>query len=513
VAIINIKIPILLGNLVNILAHVQGEFSDYLEAVRVPSLHLFVSYLLQGLLTAVYIWMLSRVGERMALRLRCHLFDSLVKQDISFFDQYRTGELISRLTGDVQDFKSAFKICIIQGLRSVTQTIGCVVSLYSISPHLTMLMIGTLPVLVLVGSAVGRILRQISRTAQEQVAKGTAVATEALGNIRTVRAFAMEDCEIRAYDREVELSRQLSEQLGLGIGIFQGMVRIGVNGAMLLVLFAGGLEVSSGRLTPGGLMSFLVSVQMVQRSLEAMSLLVGQAVRGASAGARVFEYIALQPTIPLSSGIIIPNENLAGKVEFKNVTFTYPNRPGQVVLKNFNLSIPSGKTVALCGLSGEGKSTVAALLERFYDIDNGSVLVDDKDICDLDLKWLRGQVVGFINQEPILFATSVIENIRYGKPDALDEEVIAAAVAAHADQFIRDFPQGYDTILGERGVTISGGQKQRIAIARALLKDPKILILDEATSSLDAESEAAVQATLDEICQNQIDISMCLVTF
>ncbi|XP_062517045.1 mitochondrial potassium channel ATP-binding subunit-like isoform X2 [Corticium candelabrum] len=500
-AVVNIKIPILLGKLVNILAHTHGDFREYFETVRVPSLYLIASYLLQSCLTIVYIWMLSRVGERMAMRLRCRLFDAIVKQDISFFDQHRTGELISRLTSDVQDFKSSFKICISQGLRSVTQTIGCFLSLYFISPRLTLMLVGTLPVIVLVGSGIGKVLRQISQKAQDQVAKGAAAATEALGSIRTVRAFAMEDAEIKAYHDEVQKSKELGEKLGFGIAIFQGLARIAVNGVTLLVLFAGGTEVAAGRLTPGDLMSFLVSTQMLQRSLELISLLYGQAVQGTSAGGRVFRFIFLEPTIPVQGGLSL--DKVDGNVEFKHVTFSYPNRPGQVVLQDFCLSIPAGKTVALCGPSGAGKSTVAALLERYYDLDEGLVLLDGRDIQHLDPRWLRGHIVGFINQEPVLFATSVMENIRYGKPDASDDEVIQAAKTANCDQFIRDFPQGYDTVVGERGLTVSGGQKQRIAIARALLKDPKILILDEATSALDAESEGTVQAALDTACKDR----------
>lgn len=207
----------------------------------------------------------------------------------------------------------------------------------------------------------------------------------------------------------------------------------------------------------------------------------------------------MEPTIPLHGGDKIPFHSLFGQVEFRNVHFSYPTRREQQVLNDFNLTLPAGKVVALVGSSGGGKSTVAALLERFYDVDGGSVTIDGRDIRSLDPTWLRGRAIGYINQEPILFATSIMENIRYGRPGATDQECIEAARLANADDFIRKFPNAYGTVVGERGVTISGGQKQRIAIARALLKNPSILILDEATSALDAESERLVQEALEKV--------------
>lgn len=244
-------------------------------------------------------------------------------------------------------------------------------------------------------------------------------------------------------------------------------------------------------------MSFLVASQTVQRSMASLSVLFGQVVRGLSAGARVFEYMALSPVIPLTGGYCIPNKDIRGSITFQNVTFSYPCRPGFNVLKDFTLKLPSGKIVALVGQSGGGKTTVASLLERFYDPEAGSVTLDGHDLRTLNPSWLRGQVIGFISQEPVLFATTIMENIRFGKLDASDEEVYTAAREANAHEFISSFPDGYSTVVGERGTTLSGGQKQRLAIARALIKQPTVLILDEATSALDAESERVVQEALD----------------
>uniref|UniRef100_A0A8C3GLZ4 Mitochondrial potassium channel ATP-binding subunit n=1 Tax=Cairina moschata TaxID=8855 RepID=A0A8C3GLZ4_CAIMO len=451
----------------------------------------------QGLLTFGYIALLSRVGEQVAASMRKALFISLLRQDVAFYDANRTGQLVNRLTADVQEFKSSFKLIISQGLRSSTQAAGCIVSLYLLSPKLTGLLLLVMPTLVGAGALVGSFLRSLSRRAQEQVAKATGVADEVLGNVRTVRAFAMEDQQAGLYCAEAERSSQLSQRLGLGIAAFQGLSNLALNGIVLGTIFVGGSLMAGNELSPGDLMSFLVASQTVQRSMANISILFGQVVRGLSAGARVLEFMTLEPKVPLRGGASIPSHSLLGHVAFNHVSFSYPMRPGHPVLRDFSLSLPPGKTVAIVGPSGGGKSTVAALLERFYEPTQGSITLDGHDISSLDPSWLRGQVIGFISQDPVLFGTTIMENIRFGKPGASDEEVYAAARLANADDFIRSFPEGYGTVVGERGTALSGGQRQRIAIARALLKDPAVLVLDEATSALDAESERVVQAALD----------------
>lgn len=500
VAIINIKLPLLLGELVNsisLLIRDAQRNADVFSTLYNPCKKLVWNYILQSLLTVAYITALSSFGERLATRMRIKLFKSLMEQDTAFFDVHKTGEIINRLTSDIQDFKSSFKQVISQGLRSVTQIIGCGVTLYSLSPKLTFLMGLVLPGVILIGTGLGSFLRHISHKAQEQVSLAMAVADEAIGNIRTVRAFAMESKEVGWYSDEVKKSQFLNELLGAGIGSFQGLANFAVNGIVLVVLYTGAALMSNQELRPGDMMSYLVATQTVQKSLGTISVLFGQIVRGMSAGARVFEYMELKPTMPLSGGKKIAE--IKGDISLQNVKFSYPSRPDQVVLDNFSLNIGAGKMIALCGASGSGKSTIAALIERFYDVDSGNITVDGVQIKDLDPSWLRGTLIGYINQEPTLFAATVMENIRYGSTDATDQQVYEAAKQANADRFIREFPQGYDTVIGERGATVSGGQKQRIAIARALLKNPKILILDEATSALDAESERIVQEALDKL--------------
>lgn len=507
VALANIQVPMLLGEVVNVLARYSQEGAregkNYLEEVYTPSMKLVKYYITQAFFTFSYITFLTRMGEGLADDLRQQLFNNLLKQDMSFFDKHKTGELVNRLSGDVQDFKSSFKMCMSQGLRSVTQIIGCGTSLYFISPKMAGMTAVVIPIIIGIGTALGSLLRSLSRRAQHQLAKATGVADECLSNMRTVRAFAMEDEEQKLFSREVAKSRQVNENLGFGIGIFQAGSNLFLNGVVMATLYAGGSLLATNQLKAGDLMSFLVAAQTIQRSLGQLSVLFGYYVRGISAGARVFEYVKLEASIPVKGGKKIPYHTLMGNIEFNNVTFAYPTRSDQVVLKNFSLRIPAGRVVALVGASGGGKSTVAQLIERFYDVNSGQISIDGVDIRSLDPAWLRSNVIGFINQEPVLFATSILENIRYGRPDAADSEVIEAAKMANAHDFITAFPDGYDTIVGERGVTVSGGQKQRIAIARALLKNPRILVLDEATSALDAESEAIVQSALEQCIQGR----------
>ncbi|XP_069937664.1 mitochondrial potassium channel ATP-binding subunit isoform X3 [Cherax quadricarinatus] len=460
VALANVHIPLLLGDVVNVVAkftrETENEGRSYMQEIYVPSVKLIKYCVAQAIFTFSYITFLTRMGERMADSLRQQLFTALLEQDIAFYDQHKTGELVNRLTADVQDFKSSFKMCISQGLRSITQ-----------------------------------------------VGRATGVADECLSNMRTVRAFAMEDAERDLFAREVEKSRQLNERLGFGIGFFQAGSNLFLNGIVIGTLYAGGKLMSTNQMKPGDLMSFLAACQTIQRSLAQLGILFGTYVRGISAGARVFEFIKLEQTIPIRGGKKIPYHSLMGNIEFRNVSFAYPTRCDQEVLHDFSLHIPAGKVVALVGVSGGGKSTVAQLLERFYDVKSGSIMLDGVDLRTLDPSWLRGRVIGFINQEPVLFATSIMENIRYGYPEATDAEVIAAAKTANAHEFVESFPRGYNTVVGERGVTVSGGQKQRIAIARALLKNPRILVLDEATSALDAESEGVVQAALENCIEGR----------
>lgn len=333
---------------------------------------------------------------------------------------------------------------------------------------------------------------------------------------------------MQLFEQETNEAARLAENLGYGIAIFQGLTNFFLNTLVLSTLFMGGHLMSTESLTPGALMAFLVASQGVQRSLSQGSVLLGTMIRGMSAGSRVFEYLALQPKVELLRGYIIPQERLHGEIRFENVSFAYPMRPDQVrererekgekcaehtdylfllpvqlVLKDFSLTLRPGQTVALVGASGSGKSTIAALLERFYEPSAGNIKLDGYKLSDISPYWLRANVLGFIEQQPVLFGTSILENVRYGKPDATQDDVHDASRLAQSHEFVSNLPEGYATHVGERGTQLSGGQRQRIAIARALVKNPRVLILDEATSALDATSESEVQKALDTAVQNR----------
>uniref|UniRef100_A0A1I7YJ42 Mitochondrial potassium channel ATP-binding subunit n=1 Tax=Steinernema glaseri TaxID=37863 RepID=A0A1I7YJ42_9BILA len=499
-AAVNIQLPIALGQLVNVIAgYLAKDCASNFSLVELKpvAFQLMGLYAVQAILTAAYITFLSVLGERMAQDLRMQLFDRLLHQDMSFYDSQRTGELNARLSSDVQEFKSCFKLTVSQGLRTFAQTGGCIGSLLMISPKMTLLTVTVLPVVIGFGALLGSLLRKLSKHAQSQNAVASAVSDEAFSNIRTVKAFAMEDAEHTLFSREVEKTRVLNERLGLYIGLFQGATNFFLNGVILSVLYGGTFLIVNNEMTPGGLMSFLVTAQTIQKSLSQLSVVFGHAVKGWTAGARVFEFINLVPDITNGGSHRIPFHSLWGEIRFNDVTFSYPTRPGHVVFDGLDIVFRPGCITALCGPSGGGKSTIAALIERFYEPTSGSITLDGRDLSTLDLQWLRRHTIGIISQEPVLFGTTIAENIRYGKINATDEEVREAAKLANADDFISNFPHGYNTVVGERGVTLSGGQKQRIAIARALLKNPPILILDEATSALDSESERVVKEALD----------------
>ncbi|EFA77764.1 ABC transporter B family protein [Heterostelium album PN500] len=332
--------------------------------------------------------------------------------------------------------------------------------------------------------------------AQQANAQTTAMAQEALGNIRTVVAFASQDTESSRFAQRSQESLDLATDAGVQIGIFQGVTSLALNAVSLLVYWYGGTLVSAGTITSGQLTSFILHTMSMQNSFSQLSILFTQLSNASGGMSRVTELLNRSTLIPRRPGLRL--SHIKGRIEFVNVGFRYPSREHVQVLNKFNLTVKPGQVVALAGQSGGGKSTVAALLERFYEANEGEILVDGVPITQLSADWLRNHI-GIVNQEPALFATSILDNLRYGKPDATVEEIEEACRQANAHHFISSFPNGYSTMVGEKGVQLSGGQKQRIAIARAILKNPRILILDEATSALDSESEGLVQDALTRL--------------
>ncbi len=457
-------------------------------------------FVIQGVAIALRYYLFQTAGERAVTRLRDQLYRSILSQEIAFFDQRRTGELTSRLSSDTTLLQSAVSANISMGLRNLVQGIGGITLLVATSPRLTLLMLSVVPAVALGAVAYGRKVRKLSREVQDALATSTEVAEESISGIRTVRSFDAEETEMRRYSGAVELSYQLGRKRAMAGASFMGGASFAAYAAATLVLWYGGKLAMNGEMSVGQLVQFLIYSLIVAFSLGAVSDLWAELMKASGAAERVFELIERQPVIATRGGLV--PATIEGRVELQGVRFSYPSRPDLRVLDGLSLNLSSGEVVALVGPSGAGKSTIAAMLARMYDPDQGTIRLDGRDLREVDPGWLRRHV-GAVSQEPILFSSSIEENIRYGRPDATFAEVEAAAKAANAHEFIARFPEGYRTAVGERGVQLSGGQKQRVAIARAMLKDPKILILDEATSALDAESEHLVQEALERLMKGR----------
>jgi len=445
-------------------------------------------------------YLFSTAGERIVADLREQLYKSLLDQEIAFFDERRTGELTSRLGSDTATIQSAVSANVSMGLRNLAQGLGGIGFLLFTSPVLTGLMLLVVPAIAVGAVLYGRRIRKLSREVQDALAESGEVAEEALSGIRTVRSFAAEPAETARYSAKVQRSFELAKTRSAASAVFIAAASFGGYAAIALVFWYGGHLVVKGSMTVGGLTSFLVYTLIVAFSLGALADLWADFMRALGAAERVFELIDRKPIMPASGGMQLPK--VRGDVRLDRVRFAYPTRKELQVLDGVELQLKPGELVAVVGPSGAGKSTLAALVGRLYDPDHGRVLLDGWDVRELDPAWLRQQI-GVVAQEPILFSTTIAENIRYGRPSATLQEVESAARTANAHTFTESFPQGYQTMVGERGVQLSGGQKQRVAIARAVLKDPRILVLDEATSALDAESEHLVKEALERLMKGR----------
>ena len=491
---LSLSYPLIIGHLVD--GIVEGEGRAGLDRW---ALFLVLVFAGMGVATTIRAYLFTVAGERVVARLRKDLYGALIHQEIGFFDGQRTGELTNRLASDTTVIQKAVTVNISMALRFLVQVLGAVAILFWISWQLTLVMLAVVPIVAAGAGIYGRFIRRLSREVQDALAESTAVAEETLAGVRTVRAFAREALEQQRYGDAVERSFQLARRRAWLGASFQGLVSFAGYGSIAAVLWYGGLLLSEGRMSFGELTSFLLYTFTVAFAIGALSGLWEDFAKALGASERVFELMDRRSRV--SGGSERPAQ-VEGQVRFRQVAFAYPTRPDQPVLAGADIALDPGEAVAVVGPSGAGKSTVAALLSRFYDPQGGAILLDERPLTSLDPDWLREQV-GVVSQEPILFATTIAENIRYGLPGASDLEVRAAAQTANAHDFVSQFSEGYRTLVGERGVRLSGGQKQRVAIARAVLKDPRVLILDEATSALDAESEHLVKEALERLMQDR----------
>ncbi|MBE2252620.1 MAG: ATP-binding cassette domain-containing protein [Myxococcus sp.] len=457
-------------------------------------------FLVTAIASALRFFIFSRAGERIVSRLRTDLYASLLSQETAFFDGQKTGELSSRLSSDASVLQTTVTANISMVLRNVVQAVGSVTMLMLTSSKLTLMMLAVVPPVALGAVWYGRRVRKLSKESQDALAKASEVAVESLAGIRTVRSFAAEKKELARYGEAIDNSLQLAfRRIKLSSSFF-GVASFLAFSSGAFVFWYGARMVANAELSAGALLTFLMYTMQLAFGMSALAELWTDVQRASGAAERVFELLHRTPAITPAGGATL--EGLKGAVRFEHVKFAYPARPDSLVLDDFSLSLDPGEVVALVGPSGAGKSTIASLLYRLYDPKAGRVLLDGVAYDTLDPLWLRRQI-GVVAQEPLLFSTSILENIRYGRPEATIAEVEHAATLANAHTFISTFPEGYHTLVGERGVQLSGGQKQRVAIARAILKNPRILILDEATSALDAESEHLVQEALERLMQGR----------
>ncbi|XP_072103930.1 ABC transporter B family member 1-like isoform X1 [Mobula birostris] len=443
-------------------------------------------------------------GHRLVARLRKRLFGSIIKQEIAFFDENRTGELTNRLSSDTQIIQNTLTVNLSMLLRYTLQIIGSIVLMFVVSPALTGVLLASVPVVAIGGVLYGEFVKRLRKKFQDELAAVGSTAEETISNIRTVRTYCSEKKSEELYGKGIDKSYQIGKNLALAEGSFSGLVLTVLQGAIVLVLWYGAKLVYDGRhgksgISFGTLASFMVYSMNVAMAFGMLASLYGDFMQAVGASIRIFELLDRKPKIPCMGGSRL--DSLEGRLEFQKVSFTYPTRQAFQVLKEMTFEIEPGNMVALVGPSGGGKSTIVNLIERFYDPDSGRILLGKCDLQTLDPQWFR-QKISVVSQEPTLFATSIKKNITYGR-EANMEEVIDAAKKANAHDFILSFENGYETIVGERGIRLSGGQKQRIAIARALIMDPVLLLLDEATSALDAESEHLVQEAIDRVMQER----------
>jgi ATP-binding cassette subfamily B protein len=466
------------------------------ETINTAALFMAAIFAVQAVAVAMRYYLFTIAGERIVTRLRETVYRSIIEQEIGFFDARKTGELTSRLTADATVMQNTVSVNLSMGLRNAVLVVGGLVLLVVSSPRLTVLMLVLVPPVALGAVVVGRRLSKLAKKAQDALARANEAAEETIAGIRTVRSFSREEAEGERYRDRIWESFLVSRRRVRVVAVFIGVMTLAAFGSVSAVLWFGGRMVMAGDLTVGELASFILYTLIVAMSMSALADLWSDFARARGASQRVFELLDREPLVDAGGSEKL--DEVDGEVEFRGVSFAYPVRPEVKVLDEVSVLLEPGRVVALVGPSGAGKSTIAALLLRLYDPSGGVIRLDGLDLRSVDARWLRTQI-GTVAQEPILFSTAVSANIRYGRPEATDEEVEAAALAANAHDFILELPEGYATEVGERGVRLSGGQKQRVAIARALLKDPPILILDEATSSLDAESEGLVQDALERL--------------
>jgi subfamily B ATP-binding cassette protein MsbA len=496
-AILGLVFPWILQNLVDAVFVQNNQ-----QLLNQITLILIVTFLIRSVFYYFQVYFLSYVGERIVVDLRTQVYEHLHLMSLGFYSERRVGELVSRLTSDVTIVRSALTNNVATVLSQSLTFIGSFVLMLVLNFTLTMYILLVTPIIIGLGAVFGARLRRLSTDVQDELADSTAMAEEALSSVRVVKSFTREPYEVGKYDDQVDRTfRVVMKQTRLRAA-FGPLVSFFGFAAITGVLWVGGKEVLSGRLTAGALIAFLVYGINIAASLGSFTSLYTQLQEAAGATRRLFDILDTQPDIR-DMPQALELSRISGNIRFEDVSFAYEG--SDRVLYRINLNIQPGEVLALVGPSGAGKTTLFNLIPRFYDPTQGQIFLDGIDLAGIQLKSLRGQI-GLVPQETQLFSATIRENILYGRLNATEDEIFAAAEAANASEFIDRLPDDYDTQVGEKGIKLSGGQRQRIAIARAILRDPRILLLDEATSSLDSESEGLVQEALTRLMEGRTTI-------
>ncbi|AFM05003.1 ABC-type multidrug transport system, ATPase and permease component [Bernardetia litoralis DSM 6794] len=500
-SIILLAFPELTGKLIDV---ATGKQSFLLDSINQIAFALVGIIIIQVVFSFLRVYLFAQVSEHSMADIRKELYQKYLSLPMSFYDKHRSGELMSRITADVALLQDTFSVTLAEFFRQIITLIVGLGILFYKTPKLTFFMLGVMPVLVIGAIIFGKFIRKLSKKTQDQLAESNIIVEETIQAIATVKAFTNEIFETNRYSTTQNSVIQTALKAATYRGAFVSFILFALFGSVIAVLWYGATLVSDGSLSIGDLTSFIIYSMFIGGSIGGLGSLYGQIQKGIGASERVLE-ILNEDSEPYNQTSSANQNPIEGNISFKNIGFSYPTRTDVEVLKGLSFDIKAGEKIALVGHSGAGKSTIIQLLERFYEPQNGTIEVDGKNNLDYDLNFYRS-AIGIVPQEILLFGGTIKENIAYGKPNATEEEITQAAKKANAFKFIETFPEGLNTLVGERGVKLSGGQRQRIAIARAILRDPKILILDEATSSLDAESEHLVQEALDTLMKDRTTI-------
>jgi ATP-binding cassette, subfamily B, bacterial len=467
---------------------------------------LVIMFIFQGIMSYLRVTLFAVVSEKGLADLRNAIYKKMMTLPISFFESTRVGELVSRVSADTEKLYNTFSVTLAEFIRQIILLITGVIFIFLTAPKLALIMISTFPVVIIGAIFFGKYIRKLSKKRQDELAETNTILSETIQSINSVKAFTNELFEIRRYGRTNESVVKTSMKYASRRALFATFIVSVLFGALFFIIFQG-VEMIGNGLDVGQLLSFVIYTSVVGGAIAGLGTFYPELLGSLGATERVREILAYESevNIDIANAIPTPENRLKGNIEFKDVKFNYPTRNDIQVLKGLNFSVKSGQKVALVGASGAGKSTIIQLMLKFHKADSGMVTIDGKDINDYNISEYRSNLA-IVPQEVLLFGGTIRENILYGKPDATDAEILEASKLSNSWEFISQFPEGLETIVGERGIKLSGGQRQRIAIARAILRNPSILLLDEATSSLDAESEKVVQDALNILMEGRTSI-------